>query len=65
MIFVLTEAWVQVTLHQGAVEDIFLDSMRAFGVSVNRPLIPVSIQLSEDRKVLDAVHAYPVKVSHF
>ncbi|KAF8806894.1 hypothetical protein BYT27DRAFT_7233651 [Phlegmacium glaucopus] len=50
----------EVTLHQGAIEAIFLDSMRTFGVTVDRPVIPVSIQLSEDRKVLDDVHAYPV-----
>ena len=39
--------------------------MRTFGVEVNRPIIPVSIQLSEDKTVLDDIHAYPVKESHF
>ena len=39
--------------------------MRTMGVEVNRPFVPVSIQLSEDKTVLDDVHAYPVKESHF
>jgi phenol 2-monooxygenase len=39
--------------------------MHTFGVSVNRPYIPVSIELSEDKNVLEDVDAYPVKVCHF
>lgn len=39
--------------------------MQALGVSVNRPIVPVSIQLSEDRDILDDVDAYPVKACEF
>ena len=39
--------------------------MHSLGVSVNRPFIPVSIELSEDKNVLEDVDAYPVKVYHF
>ena len=55
----------KIALHQGAIESIFLDSMYALGVSVSRPFTPVSIQLSEDRDILDDVNAYPVKACHF
>ena len=55
----------QVTLHQGAIESIFLDSMHTLGVSVNRPFTPVSIELSEDKNILEDLDAYPVKVCHF
>jgi hypothetical protein len=39
--------------------------MHTLGVSVDRPFIPVSIELSEDKNVLEDVDAYPVKVYHF
>ena len=39
--------------------------MHSLGVSVDRPFIPVSIELSEDKNVLEDVDAYPVKVYHF
>ena len=52
-------------MNQGAIESIFLDSMHAFGASVDRPYIPVSVELSEDRNILDDADAYPVKVYHF
>ena len=43
----------------------FLDSMHTLGVSVNRPFIPVSMELSEDENILRDVDAYPVKVYFF
>ncbi|KAI0296545.1 FAD binding domain-containing protein [Multifurca ochricompacta] len=52
----------EVTLHQGAIEGIFLDSMKKEGLEVERPIIPVSLQISEDPKALADPHAYPVKV---
>ncbi|KIM44405.1 hypothetical protein M413DRAFT_442389 [Hebeloma cylindrosporum] len=52
----------EVTLHQGAIEAIFLESMREFGLDVTRPAIPVSIQLSEDELELKDPDAYPVRV---
>ena len=39
--------------------------MHTLGISVNRPFIPVSIELSEDKNVLEDVDAYPVKVYQF
>ena len=39
--------------------------MHALGVSVDRPFIPVSIELSEDKNVLEDVDAYPVKVLYY
>ncbi|KAJ3871052.1 hypothetical protein F5051DRAFT_446710 [Lentinula edodes] len=33
------------TLHQGAIEDIFLDNMRDMGVEVSRPVIPTSLEV--------------------
>ena len=40
--------------------------MHTVGVSVNRPFKPVSIELSEDKNVIEDVDAYPVKVvCHF
>jgi len=41
----------QVTLHQGAIETIFLDSMNKVGLGVSRPAVPISLQLSEDGSV--------------
>jgi len=49
-------------LHQGAIEAIFLDSMREFGLDVSRPAIPVSLQVSEDALELKDPDAYPVRV---
>lgn len=50
--------------HQGAVEDIFLDSLKPFNVEVERPVVPTSIELSTNRAELDDPEAYPVKVCH-
>lgn len=52
----------QVTLHQGAIENIFLDSMASMGVQVERPIVPTSIQLSADKADLKDPHSHPVKV---
>ncbi|KAF7794992.1 hypothetical protein EIP86_006136 [Pleurotus ostreatoroseus] len=51
-----------VTLHQGAIEQIFVDSLKSLGVTVDRPMVPVSIQLSEDSAELADPQSYPVKV---
>ncbi|KAL1941311.1 hypothetical protein VTO73DRAFT_7523 [Trametes versicolor] len=51
-----------VTLHQGAIEAIFHDDMRSQGLDIDRPTIPVSIELSEDQAELKDPQAYPVKV---
>ncbi|THU93886.1 hypothetical protein K435DRAFT_724952 [Dendrothele bispora CBS 962.96] len=49
----------EVTLHQGAIEAIFLDSMKEMGVEVNRPVRPTSIAISEDKSDHDG---HPVRV---
>jgi phenol 2-monooxygenase (NADPH) len=52
-----------VTLHQGAIESIFLDSMKAVGVVVERPIEPTSLTISEDEKVLKDPKAHAVRVT--
>lgn len=51
------------TLHQGSVESIFIDSMRANGVEVERPVVPLSIELSTNQAELDDPKSHPVMVS--
>ncbi|KAF8628709.1 hypothetical protein AX17_005932 [Amanita inopinata Kibby_2008] len=52
----------EVTIHQGVIEDLFLDSMGKMGVEVSRPVIPVSMQLSDDLHTLQDLASYPVRV---
>ena len=56
------DALPQITLHQGAIENIFLDSMAASGVVVDRPIVPTAIELSKDEDELHDPHSYPVTV---
>lgn len=51
-------------LHQGGIEQIFLDSMISNGVEVERPKIPTSIELSEDQSELKDPKSHPIKVKH-
>lgn len=53
---------IQATLHQGAIESIFLDSMRKEGVEVERPILPTSIEISRDEKLAKDPKAHAVKV---
>ncbi|KAG9313141.1 putative monooxygenase [Chiua virens] len=53
----------EITLHQGAIEAIFLNSMKAHGVQVDRPRLPSAIEISEDPKELSSSASYPVKVT--
>ncbi|KAF8997916.1 FAD binding domain-containing protein [Cyathus striatus] len=52
----------EVTLHQGAIEAIFLESMQKHGVQVSRPVVPMSVQLTQDESKLKDPKAYPVRV---
>jgi phenol 2-monooxygenase (NADPH) len=52
-----------VTLHQQAIETIISDNMNKFGVTVDRPMHPTSLEVSEDEQQLKDPNAYPVKVS--
>ncbi|KAF9224075.1 hypothetical protein BS17DRAFT_780425 [Gyrodon lividus] len=47
----------EITLHQGAIEAIFLDSMSLHGTKVERPTTPSAIE------ILDNADDYPVKVT--
>ncbi|RPD53360.1 hypothetical protein L227DRAFT_399930 [Lentinus tigrinus ALCF2SS1-6] len=53
----------EITLHQGAIEAIFLDSMKAHGVTVERPIVPTSLELSKSEEELKDPNAHPVKVT--
>ncbi|TCD71733.1 hypothetical protein EIP91_005499 [Steccherinum ochraceum] len=53
----------EITLHQGAIESIFLDPLREMGVEVNRPIIPTALVLSKDEGLLRDPQAHPVKVT--
>ncbi|KAI0333895.1 hypothetical protein GY45DRAFT_1271162 [Cubamyces sp. BRFM 1775] len=54
------------TLHQGYIEDVFISDMKGRGLKVDRPTIPISIQLTAcgEKGLLEAggKGAYPVKV---
>ncbi|KAI0701479.1 FAD binding domain-containing protein [Cytidiella melzeri] len=52
----------EVTLHQGAIENIFLDSMATVGTNVERPIVPTSIHLSDNLAELSDPHKHAVKV---
>ncbi|PCH36404.1 hypothetical protein WOLCODRAFT_140399 [Wolfiporia cocos MD-104 SS10] len=52
----------EVTLHQGGIEAIFLDSMAALGVHVERPIVPTSIELTTVETELKDPNSHAVKV---
>ncbi|KAG1819056.1 FAD binding domain-containing protein [Suillus subaureus] len=52
----------EAALHQGAIQDIFIDSMTPLGVEVQRSTIPTSIELSKDENELADPTSYPVCV---
>lgn len=45
-------------MHQGGVEDLFLDSMKKKGLAVERSTVPTSIQLSDGTEDLKDPHTY-------
>ncbi|KIJ65494.1 hypothetical protein HYDPIDRAFT_88033 [Hydnomerulius pinastri MD-312] len=53
----------ELALHQGGIEAIFLDSMQALGVEVERSTQPTSIELSSDEAELADPTSHPVKVT--
>ncbi|KAF9233478.1 FAD binding domain-containing protein [Melanogaster broomeanus] len=53
----------ELALHQGAIESIFLDSMKALGVEVERSTTPIAIELSSDEAELANPTSHPVKVT--
>ncbi|KAG2051849.1 hypothetical protein BDR06DRAFT_958440 [Suillus hirtellus] len=53
----------EAALHQGAIQDIFIDSMTSLGVEVDRSTMPISIELSKDESELTDPTSYPVRVT--
>ncbi|THH26983.1 hypothetical protein EUX98_g7209 [Antrodiella citrinella] len=59
-----TARWpFEATLHQGAIEALFMDPMREMGLEVDRPTVPTALELSEDEELLKDPQSYPVKVT--
>ncbi|KAG1850916.1 FAD binding domain-containing protein [Suillus subluteus] len=53
----------EVALHQGGIEAIFLDSMSALGVEVERSTVPTSLDISKDENELADPASHPVRVA--
>ncbi|KAI6033585.1 hypothetical protein PISMIDRAFT_198051 [Pisolithus microcarpus 441] len=53
----------KIALHQGAIEDAFLDSMAQHNLKVDRPVKPLAIELSQDQEQLHSLSSYPIKVT--
>ncbi|KAI6160821.1 FAD binding domain-containing protein [Pisolithus thermaeus] len=53
----------KIGLHQGAIEDAFLDSMAQHNLKVDRPVKPLAIELSQDEEQLRSLSSYPIKVT--
>lgn len=41
-----------------------MDSMSIMGVEVERPVVPISMQISDDPKILEDPSSFPIQVSH-
>ncbi|KAF8202399.1 FAD binding domain-containing protein [Pholiota molesta] len=54
----------EVTLNQGNIETIFLNSLRDLNVEVNRPIVPTSIQINEEKVNDPTAHAVQVVLQH-
>ncbi|KAJ7140287.1 FAD binding domain-containing protein [Mycena crocata] len=54
----------EVTLHQGAIESIFLDSMKSMGVEVSRPMAPTQLELDPAKLEDPNAHAARVVLKH-
>ncbi|KAF8841424.1 hypothetical protein BDN67DRAFT_967176 [Paxillus ammoniavirescens] len=52
-----------VTLHQGAIESILLDSISRHGVNMEQPVAPSAIEVSEDIEELASMSSHPVKIT--
>jgi phenol 2-monooxygenase len=52
----------KVTLHQGAIEQIFLDELEKMGVTVQRSTVPTAVNISKDPAVLADPQAYANQV---
>ncbi|KZT22586.1 hypothetical protein NEOLEDRAFT_1071260 [Neolentinus lepideus HHB14362 ss-1] len=50
----------EMTVHQGALETMFLDAMHSMDVRVQRSIAPISVNISEDKLVVKDPQAYAV-----
>jgi len=51
----------EITLHQGAIENIFLDSMRNYSLEVERPKTLVELSVDDDQSDLESGESHPVR----
>ncbi|KIM53930.1 hypothetical protein SCLCIDRAFT_1222455 [Scleroderma citrinum Foug A] len=53
----------KINMHQGAIERIFIDSLSAHNLRIDRPVQPCAIELACDHERLQGPNSYPVKVT--
>ncbi|KAA1476570.1 hypothetical protein DENSPDRAFT_785394 [Dentipellis sp. KUC8613] len=53
---------VSATLHQGEIENLFINSMRKLSLEVERPIVPSFLEISSDEALLKDPQSHPVKV---
>ncbi|KAF9474825.1 hypothetical protein BDN70DRAFT_815025 [Pholiota conissans] len=54
----------ELTLHQGEIESIFLNSLRKFNIEVSRPVVPTSIKIIEEKVNDPSANAVQVVLQH-
>jgi phenol 2-monooxygenase len=52
----------KITIDQGSIESLFVESLKSQGISVDRPMAPSSLEISQDPEELLDPSTYPVKV---
>ena len=52
----------QVTLGQAAIEQVYRDNLEEYGVSIEQPIVPISIIQSIDPIELGRINTHPVEV---
>lgn len=52
----------QITLGQAAIEQVYIDNLAEYGVSIERPIVPISIVHSTDPEELGRIDTHPVEV---
>ncbi|KAG1771531.1 FAD binding domain-containing protein [Suillus occidentalis] len=52
----------KITIAQASIEALFIESLKSQGISVDRPIVPSSLEISQDPEELLDPSAYPVKV---
>jgi phenol 2-monooxygenase len=52
----------KITIDQGSIESLFVESLKSQGISVDRPMAPSSLEISQDPEELLDPSSYPVKV---